>query len=557
MLNKNIFQKRIQKLREVLGQKSFYLPRTDRFFSEYLAPHDERLSWLSGFSGSNGGFYLDQDQAVLFTDGRYLLQAKQEIPEDVTIVDVGARSINQWLLSQIHSMPLLLDPWLTTIKQGEVLQSHTRSIEWLEQNPVDMLWPHQPPYPDASVFEHDVRYAGLSREEKWEALCSNLSFEHPYLVTDCENICWLLNMRGSDLPHTPIFQSYALLRKKEEHSNTPHITLYTQKRTFPPLPQSIVIKTFDHLKEDLKALKKITLDPSKTPQAIANLCLYTPITDPIDALKACKNAVEIEGAKIAHKKDAQALHAFRQWMMEQCISKQDFFEMDADEALYRFRSQQEAFYAPSFPSIVGAGENGAIIHYRVSEKTNKKVEENSVFLVDSGGQYPEGTTDITRVYYLGDNPSKEIKKHYTLVLKGLIAVSRAVFPKGTSGSQLDALARQYMWQEGMDYAHGTGHGVGSFLNVHEGPQGISKHRHVPLSVGMILSIEPGLYIEGRYGMRLENLAYIKNHPQHKNFLCFESLTCVPFEEHLIEYALLTEGEKEWLQAYQDMSRGFF
>lgn len=530
-MNKELFKNRIEKLQKTLNGKSFLLNRTDMFRGEYLSPHDERVKWLCGFTGSNACVFFNDKEVYLFTDGRYLLQAEQEIPSFINIVDVSKYSAFNFVIKNLKNT-LLLDPWLTSVSQVYEFEKRGVKIELLNENPVDLMWEDQPKQPTGEVFKHDIKYCGQTSIEKKKRLIKDLDGKTPFLITDSENVCWLLNIRGSDLSYTPTYHCYAIVYSDKIDVYS-HGNIEGHKKIY-------------ELNKDLKKIEKIYSDTNRCPYKIKKSCNVIHATDPIYVLKSCKNESEIQGAKKAHKKDSNALKKFRNWLYKE-ISSEKLSEKKADEYLIKFRSEEEDFKTPSFPSIVGCNENGAIIHYRVSDKTNKKIKKDDVLLVDSGGQYLDGTTDITRVYYFGKNPPKKLIELYTLVFKGLIALSDAIFPVGTSGAQLDILARQFIWRNGLDYAHGTGHGVGSYLNVHEGPQGISKSSTFPLMEGMIVSIEPGVYLENEFGIRLENLAFIKKHPSINGFLCFETLTCVPFESNLIDKSLLSKKEIDYFE----------
>lgn len=532
------------------GLSALLIPRTDEFQGEYIAPYSERLAWLTGFTGSAGFAILTLKKAAFFTDGRYTLQAKNEVPDIYQIHNTAQKTPVQWASENISSDDRIgYDPWLFTEKQ---LEPYKNPLVPLDKNPIDALWTDRPLPPQDFVRLHPLEFAGESDDSKRKRIAETLKADH-LLLTACDSIAWLLNIRGNDVPHTPIVHSVCILHKDGSYD----LFLDLNK---------ITGKVFNHIQkgagraieirfllDHLKALEgTCQVDPQTAPVRLIQSLKAKIVRekDPCALPKALKNPIEIEGAKKAHLQDGIALKRFFEWLEAQPLQGETT-ELSASNKLDELRKKGEHFEDLSFNTISAFGPHGAIIHYKVSPETDVPLSRTNLYLLDSGAQYLMGTTDITRTLCLG-TPSAEQKEMYTRVLKGHIALATAIFPEGTTGAQLDVLARQYLWETGVDYDHGTGHGVGSYLSVHEGPQGISKTgSHVPLQPGMILSNEPGYYKEGGYGIRIESLVYVVQLTKPKGFLGFETLTLVPLEEKLIEDTLLTEKEKKWVAAYQE------
>lgn len=548
---------------------AYLVPHADRFQSEYLPPEDERLAWLTEFTGSHGMAAVLSDKAALFVSGIYTLQASLQI--DTSAIDVvespPAHPI-EWLSQHLAKDAVIgFDPELFTVAQVAMWQRMAKQQQWLllpiTNNPIDMMWHDRPDAQIKPATPHSLEYAGEITQQKIERMLVEKSDKADYILTaDPSLVCWLLNMRGDDVAHTPLVQSVSLLDKEGQ------VTLFTN----PDKITADLIKAWgNHVAiEDLSnlynTLEKITatiqIDPAQCPFAVKDYCEQKNIplieaADPALLLRACKNEIEITGSEKAHGLDAVAFLEFSEWLRSRDFAAEKITELDVVQRLREARQNTGHCLDESFSTIAGFGPNGAIIHYRADEKSNLQLKEGSLLLLDSGGQYRFGTTDITRVFPIG-SPSSEMKKHYTAVLKGLIALSLARFPSGTIGAQLDTLARAPVWAVGLDYAHGTGHGVGSYLSVHEGPQRITKMNlsaqgGAALQEGMILSIEPGIYLEGQYGIRLENLVVVVKDPQPndaKEMLAFKTLTKVPFEESMIEFDQLSQQEKQFLQQFQ-------
>ncbi|MDB2414347.1 aminopeptidase P family protein [Rickettsiales bacterium] len=537
----------------------FVIPSNDAFQSEFTPAHDRRLEYITGFSGSYGVCVILKDKAALFTDGRYVLQAKDEVSKDFKIYNVAQLKPYEWVEKNLKSSQFLgIDPWLHSVSNMELYKKGNYNLTMVAQNPVDQIWNNRPAKIISPIEPHPMEHAGQYSADKLKNICSALENRNidASVITSPDSICWLLNIRGKDLPCTPFILSYAILYQDGI------IDLFTESERINDkiekfMGDGVNILPPEELKNQLGKLRKKTvlLDPANAPYAIYEQCSGKVVLSEDLCLlpKACKNDVEIDGAITAHIRDGIALTKFLYWIDNEPVETLD--ELTASNKLLEFRKMNPEFIEPSFETIAGFGSNGAIVHYRVTAKSNKKFSDNGLFLVDSGGQYKDGTTDVTRTIAIG-SPTDEQKHNFTLVLKGHIALSRAVFPEGTTGHQLDVLARQFLWREGLDYDHGTGHGVGSYLSVHEGPQRISKFpNNVPLSVGMIISNEPGYYKAGEYGIRIENLIYVDQFK--KGIFRFKNLTMAPIDIKLIDISLLTNDEKDWLNNYhQQISKIF-
>lgn len=553
---------------KALGLHGFLIPRADEFQGEYVPPAAERLSYMTGFTGSAGLCIVLADKAALFTDGRYTLQASNQIDTNlIEVIDSTTLSPRDWLAEKTEEGQIIgLDPWLHTIgeckRYTRKLAENGVSIQHVKANLVDRIWADQPAKPTAQVYEHPMHLAGRAAAEKIAALGKQLVKDghDATILTQPDAIAWLLNIRGGDVAHTPLPLSFAILRK-----NGPHALYIAGEKLQNPtvkasLSDLVTIKEPAHFLPDLKELAtasaSIRLDDSLCPQAIhtalqgANL---TFLPDICALPKACKNAAEIKGMECAHQRDGLAYTRFLAWFDKQAPSGQ-LDEIGIVEALETFRRETGALKDVSFETISGAGPHGAIIHYRVTRATNRPLNPGDLFLLDSGAQYQDGTTDITRTLPVGDVGMAE-KTAFTCVLKGHIAIATARFPKGTSGAQLDTLARINLWKHGQDFAHGTGHGVGAYLSVHEGPQRISRLGHVALQPGMIISNEPGYYRESAFGIRIENLVVVTEAEDIEGgdspMLGFRDLTLAPFHQSLIRTDLLSTEEMDWIDAYHE------
>lgn len=546
----------------------FLVPRVDRYQGEYVQPADERLLWLTGFSGSAGFAVVLSDRAALFVDGRYTLQARNEV--DATLFEILPYQ-EQFLISYLalHKPQRLgYDSWLHTLKEQDKWQDFLKEegceFVALSQNPIDQLWYQKPERSLKEVIIHEKQFAGQPFGEKILQIRDHMDRKQlqAALITSPASVCWLLNIRGMDFPYTPMVDALAIIYKDkpvELFINPAKITPQVQHH----FGSHVVVQSEDQLEQALLDLKdlSVAVDPGQTPLWMTDRLSHAEChryPDICALPKALKTERELDGFRQAHLRDGVALTKFFSWL-ESTINdpdEPDIDELEAATKLEEFRREGEFYQGPSFATIAGFAQNGAIVHYHSSPATSEIIDGSSLFLLDSGGQYLDGTTDVTRTVCLGE-PTQEQKRHYTLVLKGHIDLAMAKFPRGTRGCQLDTIARFPLWQEGLDYDHGTGHGVGYFLGVHEGPQSISKALiPVALQPGMVISNEPGYYREGQYGIRIENLVVVKpaQGDYERALLTFETLTLVPFDRKLIDADMLTVPEWEWLNNYHQQVR---
>jgi Xaa-Pro aminopeptidase len=549
------------------GLDGLIVPRADRYQNEYVPPCAERLAWLTGFNGSAGVAIVLDDRAAIFVDGRYLVQVREEVDGAAfSIEHLVEHPPTAWIEENLRpGAKLGYSPWLHTVDGAERLakacEAAGGSLIAVHDNPLDACWNDRPAAPRGAVMLHDLRYAGADASAKLSRVRDEMSKRRAdaLIVSEPQSVSWLFNIRGSDVPHTPVVLAFAIVPL----TGRPAIYIDDRKlggEVRDRLAEIAELHAPGDFEADLAALGKtqrtVWLDPGLCPDAIARLIAENGGeilrgADPIAPMKAVKNAAEIAGARAAQERDGAAVARFLAWFDREA-PRGKLTEIDAVEAVESFRRDTGLLKDVSFPTIAGAGPDGAIVHYRVRRKTNRRIAPNELFLIDSGGQYADGTTDITRTLVVG-TPSADMRRNFTLVLKGHIAIARAIFPDGTTGAQLDPLARQFLWRDGLDYDHGTGHGVGSYLSVHEGPARISKLGAAPLKRGMILSDEPGYYRPGAYGIRIENLLLvIEAKPvaeAERPLNAFETLTLAPIDKRLIEPALLTDDEAAWLDAY--------
>lgn len=546
--------KKITELQSLMHQHkidAYVIPSHDEFYSEIVPKENARLEYISNFSGSNGIAVITKGKKhFLFTDGRYLAQAAIETDDSFEILDMANVNFQKWLIDYSQKHVIGLNSKLHNIRFIDNLINKTQNIYITEQNLIDQVWTSRPNSIEHNIFEHEIKYAGRSSEEKISALRQELKKQKVecFILNTPESICWLLNIRGNYTESTPIIFAYLIITDKKLSLFSDAIIDKKQQKYFADnqidYHDISVLEQFVKTQKTQKNIYTTTRAPFWLKEKVPSIKITE---DPSELPRSCKNKTEIENAIIAHNKDSRALTLCLEWI-KKSVNNKDLCEQDVVEKLMQYRSKENNFICPSFDSIVGFKDNGAIIHYRPDQKTSKKIIGNGLLLIDSGGQYLEGTTDTTRTIAIG-TPTKDEIHDFTLVLKGHIKLATAIFPEGTTGSQLDILARSPLWDNGKDYAHGTGHGVGSFLSVHEGPQRIGKGNNVALQEGMILSIEPGFYKAKKYGIRIENLAYIKKSTNFKEYLEFELLTKVPIETNLVDFKLLDSEEKKWLEEY--------
>lgn len=595
---------RLVRLREAMGKadggkgvSAYIIPTEDPHMSEYPPDTFKRREYISSFTGSAGTALVTTDKALLWTDGRYYLQAENELGADWVLMRGGSGScpeIDEWLVTNLpEGARVGLDPFCHTVDGLNKLKAKLEAsgLELVpllaDGNLVDAAWgAERPALPDTPLRVHALEWAGQSVQQKLSEVRQQLAAAKAdcLLANTLDEVAWLFNLRGSDVPYNPVFVSYALVSASDA-------VLYTNpSKVTPPVAEhlkegGVVVRPYDQLVADIKAKAstgtKIAMDLTKMSYAVYQAAdkaaaggsrgrkrtaddavksgpaahAVIDLSSPVVHAKAIKNAAELEGMREAHLRDAVAICDFLNWLENKISSGGTLTEVEVDLELTGRRRQQQGFIEPSFPTIAGANSNGAVIHYRAQEGTCKTVDGSTLLLIDSGGQYDCGTTDITRTFHFG-SPTSHQKRTYTRVLQGHIKLSQAVFPEGTPGSALDALARLPLWSDGLNYRHGTGHGVGAALNVHEGPQSISTRYWIttPLEVGMVCSNEPGYYEDGGFGIRIENLLTIEEAGTEfrfggATFMCFKDLTLVPIQTKMIDAALITPQEEAWLDAY--------
>ncbi|MFZ0401601.1 MAG: aminopeptidase P family protein [Pseudolabrys sp.] len=561
---------RVAELRTELkrrGLDGFIVPRADRQQNEYLPASEERLAWLAGFTGSAGAAVVLDDRAALFVDGRYTVQASTQVDGKIfSIEHLVEHPPDQWLEQNLkNGAKLGYDPWLHTSEQVEKLRKACAAagaeLVAVDNNPIDTIWRDRPEPPVGAVTLREIKLAGEPAPDKLKRIRAELKKlrADTLLVSDPQNVAWAFNIRGADIAHTPLALAFALVPRE----GRPALYIDAAKlnnNIHHSLEEFTDIRAPDDLALDLRKLgdKTVRLDQASAADALTHLLSDNGVkpqrgADPITLLKATKNHAEIVGSRAAHKRDGLAVVRFLAWFDKEAPSGR-LTEIDAVAALESFRRDTGALKDISFPTIAGAGPNGAIVHYRVTRTSNRRIGKNELFLIDSGAQYEDGTTDITRTIVVG-TPSEEMRDRFTRVLKGHIAIATAIFPENTSGAQLDPLARTALWQAGLDFDHGTGHGVGSYLSVHEGPARISKLGTIALRRGMILSNEPGYYKTAAYGIRIENLVLVIAAPEpvgaEKPLNAFETLTLAPIDRRLIDVQMLTSKERAWVDSYHE------
>ncbi|KAJ7753826.1 putative Xaa-Pro aminopeptidase P [Mycena metata] len=570
---------RLETLRQLLAQEqvqAFVVPSEDQHSSEYLAECDERRAFISGFNGSAGCAVITPKEAFLFTDGRYFLQAEQQLDENWTLMKQGLPDVPTWqeFLSQKidPSSRIGIDSTLISAVDAEALTKALKpqgsELVSLSKNPVDSVWAEErPSRPTSQVFSLDVKYSGESHSDKIKRLREEIVKKDgkAMVVTMLDEVAWLFNLRGADIAYNPVFFAYATITADQ-------VTLFINPKQLDDaarrnLGDDVVIQDYTTFFDKLQNLaKEVDLDEKhkvllgdKSSLAVAEAVgqgNYALIPSPVAQLKAIKNETELEGFRQSHIRDGVALARYFSWLEEQLVSGAVLNESQAADKLEEFRSELELFRGLSFPTISGTGPNGAIIHYDPDPNDCAVVKLDQMYLCDSGAQFFDGTTDVTRTWHFG-TPNAEEKRAFTRVLQGHVAIDTAVFPVGTTGFLLDAFARKALWQDGLDYRHGTGHGVGHYLNVHEGPHGMGvriAYNSTPLKPGMTVSNEPGYYADGKFGVRIESIVLVRkvdtpNNFGDKGFLGFEHVTMCPIQTRLIDRNIFTAEETRWLNAY--------
>ncbi|MFC0102850.1 aminopeptidase P family protein [Sphingopyxis terrae] len=564
---------RLARLRAELARRGldgFVVPISDEHMSEYVGAYAQRMAWLTGFGGSAGTAAVLPAKAAVFVDGRYTVQVRDQVDGALyDYVGVPQSSVAEWLGANVSAgQKIGYDPWLHGIDWARglaaALTAKGASLIAIDSNPIDAVWDDQPAPSAAPIAVYDTEQAGQSAADKRGVIADWLKAQglDTTVMTALDSIAWTFNIRGEDVSHTPVGLAFALLHDDA----TADLFVAPEKITDAVrahLGNSVRIHDRTAFEPALAALagKRVAVDPDRAVAAIftalegagAKIARHR---DPAVLPKAIKNSAELAGTRAAHVRDGVAVARFLKWM-EEVAPQGGLDELGAAEKLRAFRDESGVLKDLSFDTISAAGPNGALPHYKVDETTNRAIETGTLYLVDSGGQYADGTTDITRTIAIGE-PSAEMRRRFTQVLKGHIALATARFPKGTRGSQLDILARQYLWADGVDYAHGTGHGVGAYLAVHEGPQRIAKPAggqagtEEPLHAGMILSNEPGYYKAGHFGIRIENLVVVEPvriEGAEEDMLGFETITFAPIARNLIVGAMLSPAEADWLDTY--------
>ena len=564
---------RLNKIRQhmsTLGLDALIIPRADEYLGEYIPERNERLRWISGFTGSAGVIIVLRDRAVIFVDGRYTVQVRKQVPEDLfEALHLLDTPHLPWLAGQLEAgarvgFDARMHPYRWYQEAEKTLAEAGIELIRTNENVVDACWDDRPDPLVTTALLQPESLTGQSSLDKRREIGDSLAVQgaDAALVFAADSMAWLLNIRGQDVPCLPVVLGYGLLFADGR------VQFFTDPAKIPEgfgahvgedveiLPEASAPVAFRAL-----AGKKVLADPD-TANARSHLDLLdagaelVAGADPVILPKACKNAVEIAGIREAHVRDGVAVVRFLRWLDEEVAAGRLHSEAGLSDRLYDFRAEGEHFRGPSFDTISAAAVNAAMCHYNhLNTEEVTRLALDSAYLVDSGGQYLDGTTDITRTIAIGEPPD-EVRQRFTLVLKGHIALDRAIFPAGTTGTQLDALARQFLWNEGLDYDHGTGHGVGSFLSVHEGPQRIAKqHNGHALKPGMVLSNEPGFYKDGCYGIRCENLVVVREHQADTAdgppMMAFEALTLAPFDQRLLEPSLLTQTETDWIDSYHE------
>jgi Xaa-Pro aminopeptidase len=564
---------RLKALREQLKAEQldgFVVPLTDEHMSEYVGSYAQRLAWLTGFQGSAGSAVVLPQEAAIFTDGRYTLQVRQQVSENEwSYQSVPETSTTDWLKEHApEGARIGYDPWLHTrawVKAAkESLAARGAELVAVDKNPIDEIWKDRPEASKAHLVVQPDQFAGKSAAEKRTEIGDWLTRQHAdaAVLSALDSIAWAFNIRGADVTHTPVALAYALV-----HADGTADLFVASEKIGPEVRQHLGNGVRLHERAAFEAAlgglkgKTVVVDPERAVAAIFEAldkagAKVLALRDPTILPKALKNPAEIAGQKAAQNRDGAAIARFLKWIDDEAPGG-EVDELGASDKLEALRRESPEIRDLSFDTISGAGPNGAIVHYKSSAKTNRKLEKGTLYLVDSGGQYVDGTTDITRTVPIGE-PTPEMRDRFTRVLQGHIAIATAVFPKGTRGTQLDSFARRPLWEAGLDYAHGTGHGVGSFLAVHEGPQRIApvgssqSGGDEPLAAGMIISNEPGYYKTGEYGIRIENLVLVvprEIEGAEKEMLGFETLTFAPIDRRLVDAEMLEPEELVWLNCY--------
>ncbi|ORX77197.1 putative Xaa-Pro aminopeptidase P [Basidiobolus meristosporus CBS 931.73] len=561
--------------------QAYIIPSEDAHQSEYTADIDNRRPYISGFTGSAGCAVVSTEAAALFTDGRYFLQASKQLDNNWTLMKQGLPDVPTWQEYVVKNLPagsrVGIDPKLLTAPEARKLRDELQSVDsslvTIHENLIDQIWDDQPAFPSNKIFVHPIKYAGRSIEDKLKQVRQEYAKHNAYgfIVSALDEIAWLFNLRGNDIQCNPVFFSYALVTDNEAtlYINEEKLTDDVKKY----LDANVKVKPYNAVWDDLKQTS-IQAASEKKKLLLSNKASYAlyetigaenvhELRSPISDAKSIKNETELEGMRQCHLRDSAALISYFAWLEDELVNKgnTNISEVDGADRLEQFRREQADFFDLSFDTISSTGPNGAIIHYKPEKETCSIIDKNQIYLCDSGAQYYDGTTDVTRTLHF-TNPTEYERECYTRVLKGHIALDALVFPQGTTGYQIDAFARSHLWKAGLDFRHGTGHGVGSFLNVHEGPHGIAirpSANEVGFSKGMTVTNEPGYYEDGKFGIRIENILLVREENTSYNFgnrgyLGFEHITLVPMMRNLIQTSLLNSEELKWVNDYHALTR---
>ena len=547
--------------------EGFIVPRQDEFQGEYVAAYAERLKWLTSFAGSWGMAIVTAKKAAIFVDGRYTIQVREQVNvKDFVPQHLVDEPPAQWIEANLKKNDRLgFDPWLTTASDAKRFATACAKVGAklvpVAKNLIDQIWEAQPARPQNPLSVQPQQFAGRSVDDKLKDMAAELASAKAdaAVLAEPSSVSWVLNLRGSDVPYTPVVLAYAIIHAKGKAE------IFVDAKRLPEdvrahLKSTVTVRKPDELADSLKKLgaKKSTvlIDAGSAPEKIRSVLAASGAVikegiDPCTMPKARKNKTEQEGARSAQRRDGVALSRFLHWLSIEA-PKGKLTEHDAAEKLTAFRQDTGVLMDLSFRTISASGPNAAIPHYHVDPENCRNINNNEIYLIDSGGQYQDGTTDVTRTVIIGQ-PTDKMRDRFTRVLKGMIGISAIAFPKGTNGANIDVLARASLWKAGLDFDHGTGHGVGSYLSVHEGPTRISKNNYIALQAGMILSNEPGYYKQGEFGIRIENLLLVKEAADIKGgerpMLSFETLTFAPIDRNLIDTKLLTREELQWLDSY--------
>ncbi|MFN7709490.1 MAG: aminopeptidase P family protein [Holosporales bacterium] len=548
---------------KTLGLQGLIVTKADAHQNEYVPAHLDRLQWLSGFTGSAGTAVITAEDAVLFVDGRYTVQAEAQSGACFQVHTTPTSQLSLWLGAHLQPGHVWgVDGTTLTARQGEqieeILKNQKCTLENLPQNPIDTLWKDRPHVNLGPIVDHPVTFSGQDWQGKVQACVRDLHTKglDAALISTCEGVAWLMNWRGTDVPFTPVAFAFCVV----EASGGVHLFVDAH-RLEAPIQQRLEGQVTYHAYGGLEAFfkgrggyQRVLLDHASAPYGVAKILRKQNTELVYDSCvtlihRARKNLKEQQGIRQAHLRDGAALCQALAWLKIQDMETQEVSELDVVQRLLDERRKQPHFQQPSFGTIVGSGPHGAIIHYQPTLESNRRLRPQDVIVIDSGGQYLDGTTDVTRTVVVGEG-TEEAKKAFTRTLKGHIRLAKAIFPQGTTGAQLDSLARYDLWQDCKDYAHGTGHGIGAYLHVHEGPHNIgSRPNGTALEPGMIVSNEPGYYARDAFGIRIESVIMVQALDDAARWLSFETITLAPIDQDLIDRALLTAEETAWLNAY--------